>query len=53
MILSILLARTVFGKHVYATGGNRSAAGAQIPNCSLRDAVNRLFAAIDEYCATD
>ena len=34
-------------------GGNRSAAGAQIPNCSLRDAVNRLFAAIDEYCATD
>ena len=34
-------------------GGNRSAAGAQIPNCSLRDAVNRLFAAIDEYRATD
>ena len=26
VILSILLARTVFGKHVYATGGNRSAA---------------------------
>lgn len=24
-------------------GGNRSAAGAQIPNCSLRDAVNRLL----------
>ena len=34
-------------------GGNRSAAGAQIANCSLRDAVNRLFAAIDEYRATD
>ncbi len=34
-------------------GGNRSAAGAQIPNCTLRDAVNRLFAAIDEYRATD
>ena len=38
---------------VYGGGGNRSAAGAQIPNCSLRDAVNRLFAAIDEYRATD
>ena len=34
-------------------GGNRSAAGAQIANCSLRDAVNKLFTAIDEYRATD
>ena len=34
-------------------GGNRSAAGAQIANCSLRDAVNKLFAAIDEYRATE
>lgn len=30
-------------------GGNRSAAAAQIKNISLRDAVNRLFEAIDEY----
>ena len=30
-------------------GGNKSAAGAQIPDMSLRDAVNRLCAAIDEF----
>lgn len=30
-------------------GGNKSAAGAQIADMSLRDAVNRLCAAIDEY----
>ena len=30
-------------------GGNRSAAACQIPDTTLRDAVNRLFAAIDEY----
>ena len=30
-------------------GGNRSAAACQIPNTTLRDAVNSLFAAIDEY----
>ena len=30
-------------------GGNKSAAGAQIADISLRDAVNRLFKAIDEY----
>lgn len=30
-------------------GGNKSAAGAQIPDMSLRNAVNQLCAAIDEY----
>lgn len=30
-------------------GGNKSAAGAQIPDMSIRDAVNRVFKAIDEY----
>ena len=30
-------------------GGNKSAAGAQLQDISLRDAVNRLFRAIDEY----
>ncbi len=30
-------------------GGNRSAAACQIKNTTLRDAVNALFAAIDEY----
>ena len=30
-------------------GGNRSAAACQIPDTTLRDAVNSLFAAIDEY----
>ncbi|HHU22578.1 MAG TPA: DHH family phosphoesterase [Clostridiales bacterium] len=30
-------------------GGNRSAAGAQLKDISIRDAVNRLFAAIDNY----
>jgi c-di-AMP phosphodiesterase-like protein len=30
-------------------GGNRSAAAAQMKGTSLRDAVNRLFAVIDEY----
>ena len=30
-------------------GGNRSAAACQIPNTTLRDAVNSLFAAIDDY----
>ena len=34
-------------------GGNKSAAGAQIKNISLRDAVNKLFAAIDEYMDTE
>lgn len=30
-------------------GGNKSAAGVQLDNISLRDAVNRLFKIIDEY----
>lgn len=30
-------------------GGNKSAAGAQIEDVSIRDAVNKLFKAIDEY----
>lgn len=30
-------------------GGNKSAAGAQLENIGLRDAVNKLFAAIDKY----
>lgn len=30
-------------------GGNKSAAGAQLENISLREAVNKLFAAIDKY----
>ena len=30
-------------------GGNKSAAGAQLQDISLREAVNRLFAAIDKY----
>ena len=30
-------------------GGNRSAAAAQLHDTTLRDAVNSLFAAIDEY----
>lgn len=30
-------------------GGNKSAAGAQLEDISLRDAVNKLFAAIDKY----
>ena len=30
-------------------GGNKSAAGAQLRNISIRDAVNSLFKAIDEY----
>jgi c-di-AMP phosphodiesterase-like protein len=30
-------------------GGNKSAAGAQLKNTSLREAVNKLFAAIDKY----
>jgi c-di-AMP phosphodiesterase-like protein len=30
-------------------GGNRSAAGAQLKDISIRNAVNRLFAAIDNY----
>ena len=34
-------------------GGNKSSAGAQLQNISLRDAVNRLFAVIDEYMATE
>ena len=34
-------------------GGNKSAAGAQLRDVTLRDAVNKLFAAIDEYEATD
>jgi c-di-AMP phosphodiesterase-like protein len=34
-------------------GGNKSSAGAAIPDITLREAVNRLFAAIDEYFATE
>ncbi len=34
-------------------GGNKSAAGAQIPDITLRDAVNRLCAAIDKYMDTE
>jgi len=34
-------------------GGNRSAAGAQMADTTLRDAVNRLFTAIDGYFATE
>ena len=34
-------------------GGNKSAAGAQMKDISLPDAVNRLFAAIDHYMETD
>lgn len=34
-------------------GGNKSAAGAQMRDTSLRDAVNQLFAAIDNYLDTD
>ncbi len=34
-------------------GGNKSSAGARIPDITLREAVNRLFAAIDEYEATE
>jgi c-di-AMP phosphodiesterase-like protein len=34
-------------------GGNHAAAGAQMKDTTLRDAVNRLFAAIDEYMETD
>ena len=34
-------------------GGNKSSAGAAIPDITLREAVNRLFAAIDEYEATE
>lgn len=34
-------------------GGNRSSAGAQMKGISLHDAVNKLFAAIDEYFATE
>ncbi|MEG0035757.1 MAG: DHHA1 domain-containing protein, partial [Oscillospiraceae bacterium] len=30
-------------------GGNKSAAGVQLENIALRDAVNKLFAAIDKY----
>lgn len=30
-------------------GGNKSAAGAQLENISIRDAVNKVFRAIDEY----
>ncbi|MEG1404050.1 MAG: DHH family phosphoesterase [Oscillospiraceae bacterium] len=30
-------------------GGNKSAAGVQLKNIALRDAVNKLFAAIDKY----
>lgn len=30
-------------------GGNKSAAGAQVENISLREGVNRLFSAIDKY----
>ena len=33
-------------------GGNKSAAGAQIENMSLRDAVNTLCVSIDEYLDT-
>ena len=34
-------------------GGNKSAAGVQIRDITLREAVNKLFAAIDEYFATE
>ena len=34
-------------------GGNKSAAGAQLGGVTLRDATNRLFAAIDHYLDTD
>ena len=34
-------------------GGNKSSAGAQIPDITLRDAVNRLCAAIDKYMDTE
>lgn len=34
-------------------GGNRASAGAQIKDVTLRDAVNRLFAAIDKYMETE
>ena len=34
-------------------GGNKSSAGAQLKDTSLRDAVNKLFAAIDEYRDTE
>ena len=34
-------------------GGNRSAAGVQLVDVSLRDAVNRLCAAIDKYMDTE
>ena len=34
-------------------GGNKSSAGVQIRDISLREAVNRLFAAIDEYRDTE
>ena len=33
----------------FGGGGNKSAAGVQLDKISLRDAVNRLFAAIDNY----
>ena len=34
-------------------GGNKSAAGAQIRSITLRDAVNKLFAASDKYMDTN
>ena len=34
-------------------GGNKSVAGAQIPDIDLRGAVNKLFAAIDKYMDTE
>ena len=34
-------------------GGNKSAAGAQLRDITLREAVNRLFAAIDKYMDTE
>ena len=34
-------------------GGNKSAAGAQIPDIDLREAFNRLCAAIDKYMDTE
>jgi len=34
-------------------GGNKSAAGAQIPNMSIRDAVNSICSSIDDYFAQD
>jgi len=37
----------------FGGGGNKSVAGAQIRDITLRDAVNRLFAAIDDYMATE